>query len=325
VSDKSNKFFASGADGKIYQGDYDNNAATATNYSTPYPSKVIGMSKDENFLVNGSDSAFVQIYDLKNASARPKVVRGLSGATNDIEFLPQKSEFIIASAGKTISRVNAETGEVKVLATLPFEVKAISITPDGKTLAGATWSGQVLLMDLSTNAYQLLVDDATFRMTVVRFSPDGQQLAYGVEVLDKKSRRGLVRVYDFNTRETRQFSGHRAGINDIEFSSDGKLLASAGLDKRLQLYVLESPEDLPVEMENNNGFVWDIAFAKGSDILIATCSESEIRIWPTNPATLAEQICPKLTRNMTQDEWEKYVGGDNTYEHTCLNLLIKEP
>lgn len=324
VSEKGNRFFASGADGKIYQGDYDKTTAAATNLSTPYPSKVIVLSKDENFLVNGSDSSFVQIYDLKNAS-KPRVVRGLSGATNDIEFIPQRSEFIIANAGRTLSRVNAGTGEVNVIANLPFDVKAISISPDGKTLAGATWSGQILLMDLATNMYKLLVDDATFRMTVVRFSPDGQQLAYGMEVLDKENRRGIVRLYNFSTDETRQFSGHRAAINDIEFSNDGKLLASAGLDKRLQLYVLESPEDLPVEMENNNGFVWDIAFAKGSDVLIAACSESEIRIWPTNPATLAEQICPKLTRNMTTDEWEKYVGGDNTYEHTCLNLLIKEP
>jgi WD40 repeat protein len=324
VSEKSNKFYASGADGKIYHGEYSNGANVSTSYATPYPSKVIAMSKDENYLVNGSDSSTVQVYDLKNGG-KPKVVRGFSGASNDIEFLPNGSEFIVVSAGNTIARVNAATGEMRILAILPFEIKAISLSPDGNTLAGAAWTGQIVLLNLATTDYQLLVDDNTFRMMVVRFSPDGKQLAYGLEVLDKQNRRGIVRLYDMETRETRQFSGHRAGINDIEFSSDGKLLASAGLDKRLQLYVLESPEDLPVEMENNNGFVWDIAFAKGSDLLIAACSESEIRIWPTNPSTLADQICPQLTRNMTQDEWKKYVGGDNEYEHTCLNLLIKQP
>lgn len=324
VSEKASKFFTAGADGRIYEGEYVEGSSKATNFATRYPSKVIALSPDENFLVNGSDSSFLQVYDLRN-NGKATVIRGLSGGTNDIEFIPGKSEFIVASAGKTLSSVNPATGDITVLGTFPYEIKAISISPDGRSLAGAAWTGQIVVMDLATKSLQLLVDDNVYRMTVVRYSPDGNQLAYGMEVLDKQNRRGIVRLYDFTTRETRQFTGHRAAINDVEFSADGKLLASAGLDKRLQLYVLESPEDLPVEMENNNGFVWDIAFAKGSDVLIAACSESEIRIWPTNPSTLADQICPKLTRNMTQDEWAKYVGSDNNYEHTCLNLLIKEP
>ncbi len=143
---------------------------------------------------------------------------------------------------------------------------------------------------------------------------------------DIANKRGFVKLYDFKTKETRQFSGHKAGVNDVEFSPDEKLLASAGLDKRLQMYVLDNLEDLPVVMDNNNGFIWDIEFTKGSDYLIAACSESEIRVWPTDPSLLAEQICPKLKRNMTQDEWRKYVGEveEIPYEHTCIRLLIKD-
>ena len=81
--------------------------------------------------------------------------------------------------------------------------------------------------------------------------------------------------------------------------------------------MLDSPEDLPVVMENNNGFIWDIEFTKGYDYLIAACSESEIRVWPTDPALLAQEICPKITRNMTDDEWMKYVGEEIGYENTC--------
>ena len=147
-------------------------------------------------------------------------------------------------------------------------------------------------------------------------------LAYGFE--DKNNtKRGIVRLYNFTNQKTRQFGGHRAGVYDLEFSPDEKLLASAGSDKRLQLYVLDNPEDLPVVMENNNGFIWDIEFSKGSDYLVAACSESEVRIWPTNPALLAEEICPKLSRNMTQDEWLKYVGSDIKFEETCNKITTK--
>lgn len=323
VSEKNDGFYVAGADGRIYRGDFTKLTNAVTDYSNPYPTKIIALSRDENFLVNGSDSSFVQIYNLRNGN-RPRVVGGLSGGTNDIQFLPDNSAFIVASVDNTLSLVNPKTGEMKVLAKLPYELKAISIHPDGKIIAGASWSGEVILFNLQDNSVSVLATESKSRILSVKFSPGGKQLAYGLDDLENK--RGLVKLYNFETKETRQFSGHKAGVNDVEFSPDEKLLASAGLDRRLQLYVLDNPDDLPVVMGNNTGFIWDIEFARGSDYLIASCSESEIRVWPTDPSLLAEMICPKLTRNMTQDEWKKYVGdvAEIPYEHTCIRLLIKD-
>ena len=318
-----NGFYTSGADGRIMKGSISQLTSTATPYSNPFPSKVISISSDENFIVNGSDSSFVQIYDLKENSGRPSsVARNLQGSTNDIVFVPGKTSFIVSGSGKTLNQVDAKTGAAQVLLTLPFELKSIDISPDGQTLAGASWTGNVVLINLKDNTYTTLVEDTKTRMLTVRFTPKGDGLAYGGE--DKENKRGFVRLYTFSSRETRYFSGHRAGVNDIEFSPDGALMASAGADKRLLMWVLENPGDLPITMQNNAGFVWDIAFTPQSDFLIAACSESEIRVWPTNPSLLAEKICPQLKRNMTQDEWLKYVGDleDIPYESTCVGLLI---
>jgi WD40 repeat protein len=325
LSHSSNSFYTAGADGRIMKGSIDQRTSTPTPFSNPYPSKVIALSPDENFIVNGSDSAFVQIYKLQGTSSRPAfVVRNLKGSTNDMAFIPGSQSFVVSSSGRTLTLVDASTGSAHVILTLPYELKALDISPDGKTLAGASWTGNIILVNLEDNSYTTLIEDAKTRMLTVRFTPSGSGLAYGGE--DKENRRGFVRLYDFGTRETRYFSGHRAGVNDIEFSPDGALMASAGADKRLLMWVLENPGDLPITMQNNAGFVWNISFTAKSDYLIATCSESEIRVWPTNPSLLAEKICPQLKRNMTQDEWAKYVGkpGDIPYESTCVGLLIND-
>lgn len=318
---RDDKFFVSGADGRIYQGDLGKLTNIATPFATPYPSKVVALSNDESVIVNGSDSSFVQIYS--RTGGKTIVVRGLPGASNDIEFLADNSGFIISSQGKALTLVDHKTGQATLIATLPYELKAISISPDGTMLAGAAWSGHVVLYNFDTKGTSILADEGPNRILSVKFSSSGRYLAYGVD--DISNKRGLVKMYDFKTQETRQFTGHRAGVNDVAFSPDEKLLASAGADKRLQLYVLSNPEDLPVVMDNNSGFVWDIEFVRGSDYLVAACSESEVRLWPTNPALLAEQVCPKLTRNMTPEEWKRYVGsGEETpYEKTCESLLIK--
>lgn len=315
-------FYTSGADGRIMKGSLAKLTSTPTRYSNPYPSKVIALSPDENYIVNGTDSAFVQVYNLATSSSKPeKVIRNLRGLTHDIVFVPGTSSFIISN-GRTLYFANLLTGESNAFLSLPYELKSIDISPDGETIAGAAWTGAVVLIKMRDASYTALVDDANSRMLSVQFTPTGDGLAYGGE--DKQSKRGFVRLFNFATRETRQFSGHRAGVNDIEFSPDGALMASAGADKRLLMWVLENPGDLPITMQNNAGFIWDISFTAKSDYLIATCSESEIRVWPTDPALLAEKICPQLKRNMTQDEWEKYVGrpDDIPYESTCVGLLI---
>lgn len=323
VSDKNAGFYAAGADGRIYNGDYTQLTNQATAYNNPYPSKIIALSKDEMYLVNGSDSSFLKIYNLKDGG-RPNIVKGFAGGTNDIAVLPGNGGFVVSSMGKAVYTVNPQSGEVKLLATFPYELKTISVSSDGQWLAGGTWSGQVILYNFNNKSTTELANESPNRVLSVEFSPTGNYLAYGVD--DIVNKRGLVKMYSFDTKETRQFSGHKAGVNDVVFSPDEKLLASAGLDKRLQLYVLENPDDLPVVMSNNAGFIWDIEFAKGSDYLIASCSESEIRVWPTDPSLLADQICPKLKRNMTQDEWKKYVGSTEEipYEYTCPKLIIKD-
>jgi hypothetical protein len=325
VSSKNNTFYSAGADGRILKGDHQKLTSVPTGFDTPYPSKALALSRDENYLVNGSDSTYLQVYALAGNSTKPsKVIRGLKGSTNHMEFLPDDSGVIVSSSDRTLSLVDHRTGTVKKLVTLPYEIKNFNIRSDGKKLAGATWGGQLVMIDLiDLNSTTLAEDNAT-RILSVKFSPDGNTVAYGLD--DKNNKRGLVKIYNLKTQETLQLTGHRAGVNDLEFSPDGKLLATAGSDKRLLLWLLENPGALPITMDNNNGFIWNIAFTPGSKYLVATCSESEIRVWPTDPQLLAEQICPKLTRNMTLDEWKKYVGeGENVkYEPTCVGVLIKD-
>ena len=323
VSKKTAQFYAAASDGRIFLGNYETQKAKPTGFENPYPNRVVALSIDENYLANGTDSSNVQIFNLVNPKARPVLVKTLKGATNDIEFLPNNSGFVVTKADKSISTVNHLSGKVNLSATLPFELKSLSVSPDGNQVAGGTWSGELVLIDVQTLAYKVVLRDTGTQILSVKFSPDGKKIAYGT--FEIKAKRGLVKMFDVVKlkRDERQFTGHRAGVYDVEFSPDGKLLASASSDKRLQMWVLDNPEDLPIVMDNNNGFIWDIAFAKGSDYLIAACHESELRVWPTNPDLLAEQICPKLQRNMTLDEWSKYVGGRIPYESTCPNLLIK--
>jgi len=332
LSSQGTSFYTSGADGRILKSDFKSQNSQATGYATPYPSKVIALSSSEKYLVNGSDSSFVQIFELASDSKTPSAtIRKLGGSTNDIKFIQGQEKFIISSATKALWLGDAVEGTARKILDLPVEFKKIDISPDGAFLIGATHTGKIFKVDLKSMNIESLIEENGYRIWSVKFSPDGKSFAYGMENI--ANTKGFVKIYSIANRTTKQFAGHRSGVSDIEFSPDGTLLATAGLDRRLILWVLDSPEDIPIVMDENGGFIWDIAFSSDSKYLIAACSESEIRVWPTDPSLLASQICPKLNRNMTLAEWKKYVARENegvekedkiNYEATCVGILVND-
>src|SRR5260221_502624 len=328
VSSKSNAFYTTGNDGRIFKGDYITQTISPDfiGYNS-FPNRVLALSKDEKYLVNGSDSTFIQIFNLATGDHKGVRVEGHTGFVHDIKFLPDDSGFISAASDRTLRLTNPATGQSQVLLTLPFDLKAIDINRDGTKLAGASVAGQLVMVDLKSNTYSILLNEAPNRILSVAFHPFRPLLAYGTEVVNEKGIpfKGTVKILDLIvTRPAKELSGHKAGISDLQFSPDGLLLASAGLDRKLQMWVVDQEAELPVVMDNNNGNIWDIRFSPDSNYLIASCNAGEIRVWPTDPKMLAEQVCPKLARNMTPDEWEKYVGYGVTYETTCKNLLISD-
>jgi len=329
VSKAGTSFYTTGNDGRIFKGDYRKLTADNLVDFNPYPNQVLALSLDEKFLVVGSDSSTIQIFHLDKPGEKPGLVTGHKGYVKDIKFLPDNSGFISVGADRTVRFTNHVTGQGRVLATLPYEVKAIDISPDGNWMAGAAATGQLIVMNLNTNAFELKFDESVNQVRVlsVAFHPHKPILAYGTEFLDKDSKwKGSVKLFNYNTQEVeKELRGHNAGVSDVEFSPDGLLLASAGYDKKLQMWVVDhEEEDLPVVMDINNSNIWRLAFTKGSDYLLASCNNGEVRVWQTDPKALAEQICPKLKRNMTKEEWEIYVGNGIGYESTCKSLLISD-
>ena len=333
VSKTGSTFYTTGNDGRIFKGDYLNLTADQLVDFNPFPNKVLALSGDEKYLINGSDSSSLQIFQLDHPGEKPVIVKGHHGFVKDIKFLPDNSGFISVGSDRTVRFTNHVTGQGRILTTLPYDLKSIDISADGNFMAGVAASGQLIMLNLNDNTYSLKFDESInlIRVLSVAFHPTKSILAYGTEFIDKTNKekpqtKGSVKIFNYATMESlKELGGHNAGVSDVEFSPDGLLLASAGYDRKLQMWVVDhEEEDLPVVMDINNSNIWRLAFTKGSDYLLASCNNGEIRVWQTDPKVLAEQICPMLKRNMSKEEWEIYVGNGIGYESTCKTLLISD-
>ena len=115
-----------------------------------------------------------------------------------------------------------------VTATQERNIWRVKFSPDGKLLAtasGATKSTSEKIWDAETGAEILSLVGHTARVRGIDFSPDGKLIATG-------SRDGTVIIWDAGSgKELKKFTfeekGAPAGINDLQFTPDGKTLIAA--------------------------------------------------------------------------------------------------
>ena len=197
---------------------------------------------------------------------------------------------------------------------LQTPLKTFTLSPDENFIVGGSsnMQGQLVYLDLKNLEERVLYEDGGNRIHAVAISPDGTYIAFGDE-------KGIAHIWDLSqSKEVNTLRGHTARINDIEFSRDGKMLATGSYDGSVQLYVMDKLDELPIVMKDHDTYVWDVSFSNNGDFLVSATNSNVIKIWPTKSEFYAEKICGNVIRNMSDQEWKRYVPNGIDYSITCL-------
>ena len=157
------------------------------------------------------------------------------------------------------------------------------------------------------------------------FSPDGRTLAVS-------SWDGTVLLWDVSSpmqlaRLGAPLSGHQSLIWSVVFSPDGSRLATAGSDQKVILWNVTHPET-PVRigslpLDNTAKFVITSDFsADGS--LLASVGDS-VTVWNVDPHFWKARACQLAGRDMTEGEWQEYIGTLLPYQPVCPEEDFLEP
>jgi WD40 repeat protein len=92
--------------------------------------------------------------------------------------------------------------------------------------------------------------------------------------------RGEAVVWEADSgREIRRYGqGHRDILYDAEFSPDGKLLATAGYDRRITIWETESGKEVRT-IEGHNGAIFDLAFSPDGSLLASASADETVKLW----------------------------------------------
>jgi serine/threonine protein kinase len=211
----------------------------------------------------------------------------------DDRLLATASSEGLREGGAFISEVrlwNPETGELQRTLTERSEgVLSVAFSPDGRTLAGVTGTGnagvkigKVKLWDVQTGELKWAANGHTDFVTSVAYSPDGRLLASGS--LDH-----TVKLWDAQTGGLRASLPARDGeVNRVAFSPDGQLLAIAG-QKSLELWNVERGE---LERALTGSRYAAVAVAFSADGRLLACGDvgGNVGIWETGNGALKQTL-----------------------------------
>ncbi|NJP05160.1 MAG: protein kinase [Chloroflexaceae bacterium] len=203
-------------------------------------------------------------------------------------------------------------------------IMGLAFTPDGKTLASASFDGQVKIWDVERRLLKHNLDGPGGDLHNVTISADGRQVAAGSES-------GAIGVWDIETGEALYtLQEHRDKVRNLVFAPDGSLLASGSLDKTLRLWDTETGTLL--QTIDAHISVWGlafspdgqiIAFGDGSSVKMYNLTSNEVVRTLEEAETTIQQVTFSPDGDHLAASFEGSIILWNTFDGSVLATLTK--
>lgn len=322
------EIYSGGSDGRILRWRPDGGTWKADSISggrEDYQVYSIDVSPDDNWLVAGGATTgditnnYIELYDLRNPSQPAKKIYGFTGVENVEYAKHENGAFVRDQAGFSIKFTDFNT--VREVIKPKEKIATITLSPDGKRLAGVGAGGSLFIWDIANNYAEKVAFKNNNPLTAVAFAPDNSRR---IIVGDNT---GSVKVITEDTNLIpRVLSGHTAHIEQITFNNAGTFVATTSRDGRVRLWNWNKISDNPIVLYDRDlgDWAWSAAFSPDDEQLMVGVhsntnrAKETIHVYPTKVVTMSNSLCTYIDRNMTKDEWNQFTGGLD-YERTCEN------
>jgi WD40 repeat protein len=231
-----------------------------------------------------------------------------------LAFTPDSKALFSASNDKTIMYWDLITGTNSVFLTMPnTNIKCLAISPVGRYLFGGTDDGRLMRWNMDTKEETVLFKSDKNTIYSIAINSSGSRIAF----VDKN---GSLRILDARTNSMiRNIAAHSARALDVKFSPDDRQIATSSMDKTVKIWDANSTNTRPIIINKHTGWVFSVAFSPDGKYLVSAGEDMNIYFWPTHASYMADQMCGRVNRNLTQREWETYVSYDIPLQKTCPN------
>ena len=181
-------------------------------------------------------------------------------------------------------------GAPTLLTTLPTEAATFALSYDS--------SGERVFLGLNNGTVHCYNAALTAELFVITGYPNwiySLVLTSNDRFLIVGCADGIMRITDLETREFRDIQAHMGGINDVDVTGDGEIIASGGRDGSVNLWSFASGALIDAWRIHDNA-VMRVLFSPTDDMLVSTSRDRTIGVFDMNARSRLSANAKRVSR-----------------------------
>ncbi|WKV11763.1 nSTAND1 domain-containing NTPase [Marivirga harenae] len=268
--------------------------------------KKIYVDEENQILVALTDSHDFYVIDVADRIREIQKYSLPNSYAYDVSFIEGTTDFYLSASDNFIYKFTNNSLEPYLnTKSRIYDIELIS----ENILATGNTDGKIELWDMNSKKSRAIIREANDKYI--------HSLSFSNNILATGDNSGQVNLFylddKYNVQNSITLRGSDGEImTDIQFNMKENQIIAASTKGTIRIWNLIDPDEFPMIINEPGSWVNAIALMDQAHIF-AGCKDQVFRLYPIKSEILAETLKNKINRDITPEEWDRYIGDDLDY------------